>query len=242
MQKLKVAASPKIRNILDVEREVLDLNSADLTEISAVVIDLEDYRNGRLKRVDASAFGLPIFLMLNANEETPKELIGRIVGVINDEPTNRRLYARQIDEAALRYESKVLPPFFDSLNKYVRQGKAQFDCPGHQGGAYYRRHPAGRAFYDFFGEEIFRSDLCNADVSMGDLLIHEGAPLAAQKAAAKIYNADKTYFVLNGTSASNKVVLNAALTPGDLVLYDRNNHKSVNHGALLQAGATPVLP
>lgn len=240
MQKLKVAASSKIRNILDVEREVLDLSSADLTEISAVVIDLEDYRNGRLKRVDASAFGLPIFLMLNANEETPKELIGRIVGVINDEPTNRRLYARQIDEAALRYESKVLPPFFDSLNKYVRQGKAQFDCPGHQGGAYYRRHPAGRAFYDFFGEEIFRSDLCNADVSMGDLLIHEGAPLAAQKAAAKIYNADKTYFVLNGTSASNKVVLNAALTPGDLVLYDRNNHKSVNHGALLQAGATPV--
>ena len=61
---------------------------------------------------------------------------------------------------------------------------------------------------------------------MGDLLIHEGAPLKAQKAAAKIYNADKTYFVLNGTSASNKVVLNAALTPGDLVLYDRNNHKS----------------
>ena len=75
---------------------------------------------------------------------------------------------------------------------------------------------------------------------MGDLLIHEGAPLKAQKAAAKIYNADKTYFVLNGTSASNKVVLNAALTPGDLVLYDRNNHKSVNHGALLQAGATPI--
>lgn len=86
MQKLKVAASPKIRNILDVEREVLDLNSADLTEISAVVIDLEDYRNGRLKRVDASAFGLPIFLMLNANEETPKELIGRIVGALMTNP------------------------------------------------------------------------------------------------------------------------------------------------------------
>lgn len=75
---------------------------------------------------------------------------------------------------------------------------------------------------------------------MGDLLIHEGAPLTAQKAAAKVFNADKTYFVLNGTSASNKVVLNAALTPGDLVLYDRNNHKSINHGALLQAGATPI--
>ncbi len=46
--------------------------------------------------------------------------------------------------------------------------------------------------------------------------------------------------MLNGTSSSNKVVLNALLTPGDLVLFDRNNHKSNHHGALLQAGATPV--
>ncbi len=75
---------------------------------------------------------------------------------------------------------------------------------------------------------------------MGDLLIHEGAPCIAQQHAAKVFNADKTYFVLNGTSSSNKVVLNALLTPGDLVLFDRNNHKSNHHGALLQAGATPV--
>ena len=87
---------------------------------------------------------------------------------------------------------------------------------------------------------LFRSDLCNADVAMGDLLIHEGAPCIAQQHAAKVFNADKTYFVLNGTSSSNKVVLNALLTPGDLVLFDRNNHKSNHHGALLQAGATPV--
>ena len=72
-------------------------------------------------------------------------------------------------------------PFFGALAQYVYKGKSQFDCPGHQGGAYFRRHPAGRAFYDFFGEELFRSDLCNADVAMGDLLIHEGAPLTAQK-------------------------------------------------------------
>lgn len=75
---------------------------------------------------------------------------------------------------------------------------------------------------------------------MGDLLIHEGPALAAQKHAARVYNADKTYFVLNGTSTSNKVVLNAVLTPGDIVLYDRNNHKSIDHGALVLAGATPV--
>ncbi|GAB7259036.1 ornithine decarboxylase [Dickeya ananatis] len=62
----------------------------------------------------------------------------------------------------------------------------------------------------------------------------------AQKFAATVFNADKTYFVLNGTSAANKVVTNALLTRGDLVLFDRNNHKSNHHGALIQAGATPI--
>lgn len=240
MQKLKVAASALLKDKLQVEREVVCLSNADFTEVSAVVIDIEDYRKGWLNKVNATALEIPVFLYLRDEDTTPEELVGHVVGVINDDLTDRRLFGRQIDEAAKRYEDKLLPPFFGALAQYVYKGKSQFDCPGHQGGAYFRRHPAGRAFYDFFGEELFRSDLCNADVAMGDLLIHEGAPLTAQKAAAKVFNADKTYFVLNGTSASNKVVLNAALTPGDLVLYDRNNHKSINHGALLQAGATPI--
>lgn len=240
MQKLKVAASALLKDKLQVEREVVCLSNADFTEVSAVVIDIEDYRKGGLNKVNATALEIPVFLYLRDEDTTPEELVGHVVGVINDDLTDRRLFGRQIDEAANRYEDKLLPPFFGALAQYVYKGKSQFDCPGHQGGAYFRRHPAGRAFYDFFGEELFRSDLCNADVAMGDLLIHEGAPLTAQKAAAKVFNADKTYFVLNGTSASNKVVLNAALTPGDLVLYDRNNHKSINHGALLQAGATPI--
>lgn len=240
MQKLKVAASALLKDKLQVEREVVCLSNADFTEASAVVIDIEDYRKGGLNKVNATALEIPVFLYLRDEDTSPEELVGHVVGVINDDLTDRRLFGRQIDEAAKRYEDKLLPPFFGALAQYVYKGKSQFDCPGHQGGAYFRRHPAGRAFYDFFGEELFRSDLCNADVAMGDLLIHEGAPLTAQKAAAKVFNADKTYFVLNGTSASNKVVLNAALTPGDLVLYDRNNHKSINHGALLQAGATPI--
>nr|VXZ92217.1 Ornithine decarboxylase, constitutive [Klebsiella pneumoniae] len=91
-----------------------------------------------------------------------------------------------------------------------------------------------------FGENVFRADMCNADVKLGDLLIHEGSAKHAQKFAAKVFNADKTYFVLNGTSAANKVVTNALLTRGDLVLFDRNNHKSNHHGALIRAGATPV--
>ncbi len=137
-------------------------------------------------------------------------------------------------------EGRTLPPFFEALKAYVEEDNIPFDCPGHQGGEFFRRHPVGEEFYQFYGETLFRSDLCNADVKLGDLLIHEGPALAAQKHAAKVFNADKTYFVLNGTSSSNKVALNALVAPGDIVLYDRNNHKSICHGALIQAGGIPV--
>ncbi len=240
MNMLKIAATAKAATHLETQREVVRLSPEELTEVSAIVIGTENVTDGTLKAISEKDFGIPVFLMLEPGDDLPEEAVGQVLSIINPEVTDKLLFARQIDEAATKYEQKLLPPFFGSLMEYVQQGNAQFDCPGHQGGAFFRRHPTGRAFYNFFGEEVFRADLCNADVSMGDLLIHEGTPLAAQKEAAKIYNADKTYFVLNGTSASNKVVLNAALAPGDLVLFDRNNHKSNHHGALLQAGATPV--
>jgi len=128
------------------------------------------------------------------------------------------------------------PPLRDAVEAHVA-----FDCPGHQGGQFYRKSPAGQLFFKYFGEGVFRNDLCNADVDLGDLLIHEGAAARAQQNAARIFGADKTYFVLNGTSTSNKVVTGAVLRRGDLVLFDRNNHKSLHQGALVQAGAIPVF-
>ena len=237
MKQLKVAVSAGLEDVFESVREQVPVKGADWMEVSAVVLSSEDLRAGKLEEVQALHLGIPVFAVTEDQTQLP---VGQLYGVLDTNPTNKAFYGRQVDNAAQKYEEQLLPPFFGSLEKYVQAGNLQFDCPGHQGGAFFRRHPAGRAFYNFFGESVFRADLCNADVSMGDLLIHEGAPCAAQKAAAKIYNADKTYFVLNGTSASNKVVLNAVLAPGDLVLFDRNNHKSNHHGALLQAGATPV--
>ena len=167
-------------------------------------------------------------------------MIGQAYSIIDPTDGDHHLYARQIEGAADRYESGLLPPFFKQLMEYVERGNTQFDCPGHQGGAYFRKHPAGRIFYNFYGENTFRADLCNADVAMGDLLIHEGPALEAQRHAARVFHADKTYFVLTGTSGANKVVLDALLAPGDIVLYERNNHKSISYGALIQAGAVPV--
>ena len=187
------------------------------------------------------ALRIPVFLVKkDANSTVKPEFVGKITRVIDANEVNYELYVKQIEAAAKKYEEDMLPPFFRALADYVEDGNSQFDCPGHQGGQFFARHPAGRAFYNFYGENVFRSDLCNADVKLGDLLIHEGPACDAQQHAAQVYNADKTYFVLNGTSSANKMVLNALLAPGDIVLYDRNNHKSISHGALVQAGATPV--
>ena len=221
MKQLKVAVSAGLEDVFESIREQVPVKGADWMEVSAVVLSSEDIRAGKLEEVQSLHLGIPVFAVADNQTQLP---VGQLYGVMDTNPTNKAFYGRQVDNAAQKYEEQLLPPFFGSLEKYVQAGNLQFDCPGHQGGAFFRRHPAGRAFYNFFGESIFRADLCNADVSMGDLLIHEGAPCAAQKAAAKIYNADKTYFVLNGTSASNKVVLNAVLAPGDFVLFDRNNH------------------
>jgi arginine/lysine/ornithine decarboxylase len=116
-----------------------------------------------------------------------------------------------------------------------------FAGPGHQGGQFYRHSPAGRIFVKHFGEGIFRNDLCGADGDLGDPLAHQGAADDAERHAARVFGADRTYFVLNDTSTSNKIVTGAILRRGDLVLFDRNNHTSLHHGALVQAGAIPIF-
>lgn len=186
------------------------------------------------------SFGIPAIVMVVDPSHTISFDMERIGAVIDVTSTSINDYKGTIEQIVASYEALILPPFFKALSDYVGDNNAQFDCPGHQGGQFFGKHPTGRAFYDFFGEHIFRADLCNADVKLGDLLIHEGYAHDAQAHAAAVYNADKTYFVLNGTSSANKVVLNALLTPGDIILYDRNNHKSICHGGLVMSGATPI--
>lgn len=239
MPNLKVAYSPKVEQYFSTNRELVEITKTDFTDVAAIVLtsgDVGEY----LERIQATNFGIPVFVVQTEEEQVDPKFYDAIYHIQDLNGYDIKLYSRQIETAARLYEEKMLPPFFKMLSEYVEMGNIAFDCPGHQGGQYYRKHPAGRFLYDFYGENIFRSDICNADVKLGDLLIHEGAACDAQKYAAQVFNADKTYFVLNGTSSSNKVALNAVLAPGDLVLFDRNNHKSNHHGALIQAGATPI--
>ncbi|QFH51415.1 ornithine decarboxylase [Leclercia adecarboxylata] len=232
MKSMKIAVSRELASALSTHREVVTLDTTDFTDVAAVVITVADSHSGILALLKRTGFNLPVFMF----SPQPVEIPAGVDGVIDGKAQEWL----ELEAAACRYEENLLPPFFDTLSQYVAMDNSTFACPGHQHGAFFKKHPAGRQFYDFFGENVFRADMCNADVKLGDLLIHEGSAKHAQKFAAKVFNADKTYFVLNGTSAANKVVTNALLTRGDLVLFDRNNHKSNHHGALIQAGATPV--
>lgn len=240
MNQLVIAMTEAARTYVPTvgRRSIVDAINADYSAVAALVIT--DKEEALADDDMVRAYGIPVICLATGKEPIDDRLLKKARHVIDGNSGDQILFAHRIEAAAARYEATMLPPFFRALAQYVKAGHSQFDCPGHQGGAFFRQHPAGRALYDFYGETVFRSDLCNADVALGDLLIHEGPAYDAQRHAAEVFNADKTYFVLNGTSAANKVVLNALLAPGDIVLYDRNNHKSVSHGALVQAGAMPV--
>ena len=200
LNQLKIAYTKKALEIFGSikGRDIVDVNDTDFTDIASVVMTDADEDRFVFDKEMLFSFNIPVFFIKTKAGLVDDSVIGKVYRVIDLNDTDHAFYDRQIESAASHYEDAILPPFFKDLKKYVENGYSQFDCPGHQGGAFFRKH------------------------------------------AARVYNADKTYFVLNGTSTSNKVVLNAVLTPGDIVLFDRNNHKSVDHGALVIAGATPV--
>jgi len=102
------------------------------------------------------------------------------------------------------------------------------------------KSPVGQMFHQFFGENMLRADVCNAVEELGQLLDHNGAIGASERNAARIFNADHCFFVTNGTSTSNKMVWHHTVAPGDVVVVDRNCHKSILH-AIIMTGAVPVF-
>jgi ornithine decarboxylase len=233
------------------EIEITDRLDRDVSEDASVgayiaTIDGERLQKARslARSVRAIGFSTPLWALADSHriaDVAVLSMTGEVEGYIYLGQQTPAFYAKQVVASVVKYGMSLLPPFFGGLMAYDTAANVAFDCPGHQGGQFYRKSPAGQLFFKHFGESIFRNDLCNADVDLGDLLIHEGAAAQAQRHAARVFGADKTYFVLNGTSTSNKVVANAVLRRGDLVLFDRNNHKSLHQGALVQAGAIPIF-
>ncbi|MDP4090100.1 MAG: ornithine decarboxylase, partial [Bacillota bacterium] len=238
MKHFKIVCTEESKRYFSTNRCMLSPEVADYTDVAAAVLTDSDIEF--IEDINNSKFGIPVFIVAEDLDRLSAGLKERAYQIIEKDRVDIITFSGEVEAAALRYEEAVLPPFFKALSSYGERGNLQFDCPGHQGGSYFRKTPAGRYFFDFYGENVFRTDLCNADVALGDLLIHEGPAREAQEYAARVYNADKTYFVMNGTSTSNTVAINAVVAPGDLVLFDRNNHKSVYNAALIQAGGNAV--
>ena len=97
----------------------------------------------------------------------------------------------------------------------------------------------GQLFYQFFGENTLRSDISVSVGEIGSLLDHTGPIAAGERNAARIFGADETLFVVGGTSTANKIVWHGTVSRGDIVLCDRNCHKSILH-SLIMTGATPI--
>jgi arginine/lysine/ornithine decarboxylase len=250
-------ADPQTRSLIDhikaenIQVEVcerLERDAAEDPEVGAYIALIDGERLEPARRLAAAVRSLgwrtPLWALANTHRIADLAVVsglGEVDGYIYLGQQTPAFYAKQIVASLIKYGMSLLPPFFGGLVTYDADATVAFDCPGHQGGQFYRKSPAGQLFFKHFGEAVFRNDLCNADVDLGDLLIHEGAAARAQQNAARIFGADKTYFVLNGTSTSNKIVTGALLRRGDLVLFDRNNHKSLHQGALVQAGAIPIF-
>ncbi|MBD9416185.1 lysine decarboxylase [Pseudomonas sp. PDM16] len=147
--------------------------------------------------------------------------------------------ARQVARAAHNYLDGLLPPFFKALVQHTAQSNYSWHTPGHGGGVAYRKSPVGKAFHQFFGENTLRSDLSVSVPELGSLLDHTGPLAEAEARAARNFGADHTFFVINGTSTANKIVWHSMVGRDDLVLVDRNCHKSILH-SIIMTGAIPL--
>ncbi|WP_029005458.1 Orn/Lys/Arg decarboxylase N-terminal domain-containing protein [Azorhizobium doebereinerae] len=230
-------------------RKVEDAEIAVQTD-AAIGCMLVDWGKKGLEGKTASLINLmrkrgldfPIILLIRRRrfEELPVEVLDFIDGYVFLAEETPSFIAKNMISRLKQYAETLKTPFFGALVDYAEEGNQLWTCPGHNGGVFYSRSPIGQVFMDHLGEAVFRDDLDNSVLDLGDLLTHEGPALQAQKEAAQIFGAEKTYFVLNGTSTSNKVALAALVTEGDLVLFDRNNHKAAHHGALMISGGIPV--
>jgi lysine decarboxylase/arginine decarboxylase len=176
---------------------------------------------------------VPIFLLGEPTNAAPTDMtidmvkeINEYIWVMEDTPA---FIAGRITAAAKRYREHLLPPFFGELVKFSKDFEYSWHTPGHAGGTAFMKSPAGRVFHDFFGEQLFRSDLSISVGELGSLLDHSGPVGEAERYAAKVFGADQTYFVTNGTSTANKIVFFGRVTKDDVVLVDRNCHKSSEH-------------
>ncbi|TFE19393.1 putative ornithine decarboxylase [Ligilactobacillus salivarius] len=187
-----------------------------------------------LPKADEVAYQKAQELMVKDGLQVPVILVDAGESLSKEELQNK------VAQAAQQYETENIPGFLRDLINFADEKPVSYTTPGHHNGQFYEKHPAGVVFKKFFGDNMLRADVSDTVAELGDTLTHGGTPLDSEQEAAQAFNADKVYYVTNGTTSSNTICANAVLSEGDLVLFDRNNHKSLYNSALIMTGAKPV--
>lgn len=184
---------------------------------------------------------LPIFLFGDSRtaERVPASIMKHANAFMHLFEDSPEFMARAIARSAHRYLESLPPPMFKALMQYTLQGSYSWHTPGHGGGVAFRKSAVGQLFYNFFGENTLRSDISVSVGQIGSLLDHTGPIAEGERNAARIFGSDETLFVVGGTSTSNKIVWHGTVSRNDLVLCDRNCHKSILH-SLVMTGAMPI--
>ncbi len=185
---------------------------------------------------------IPIFLFgeTRTSQHIPNDILKELHGFIHMFEDTPEFVARYIVREANNYLNSLAPPFFKALVHYANDGSYSWHCPGHSGGVAFLKSPVGQMFHQFFGENMLRADVCNAVDELGQLLDHTGPVAASERNAARIFGTDHLFFVTNGTSTSNKIVWHSNVGSDDIVVVDRNCHKSILH-SIMMTGTVPIF-
>jgi lysine decarboxylase/arginine decarboxylase len=220
---------------------ILSIDDEEFTpgpDLDPAVVNLRNF----IVEVRRKNLDVPIYVYgeTKTSRHIPNDILRELHGFIHMFEDTPEFVARHIIREAKSYLESVKPPFFKALLDYAEDGSYSWHCPGHSGGVAFLKSPVGQMFHQFFGENMLRADVCNAVEELGQLLDHTGPIAASERNAARIFNADHCFFVTNGTSTSNKIVWHHTVAPGDVVVVDRNCHKSVLH-AIIMTGSIPVF-
>jgi arginine decarboxylase len=197
-----------------------------------------------LRRLGRRFKNLPVLLVMADDsdedlEHLPLWVAESVVGYIWPQEDTPAFIAGRIVSAARAYQDTVLPPFFKALRRFDDAHEYSWHTPAHAGGVAFLKSPVGRAFFDYYGERLLRSDLSISVEELGSLFEHTGPIGDAERNAARIFGAERTYFVLHGNSTADRMVGHFCVSRDEIALVDRNCHKSVLHGLIL-SGARPV--
>ena len=206
-------------------------------------VDLNDDWLAFIKKIRERNEKVPIFLFSedNITEDVSLGVLKEIKEYVYLHSETPEFTANRLYSAVSQFEENLLPPYFKTLKNFTESGDYYWDCPGHMGGMAYLKHPVGIKFINFFGENMMRADIGVATAEMGDYLIHAGPSKKSEANAAKLFGADWTFYGVAGSSGSNRIVAQGAIGENELVLMDRNCHKSLNHGLTLSRGRPVYL-